>query len=147
MQRYFGFASSQLQVATGQNAVAAEALYCLGKLHTVQAKFGANDSKLDIAKAIVFHQAAIASDSSNFRSANELGVLMANSGRLKESQEMLKRSLQIQQLFTNARGKRTSLNWLNVSFSIHHAKPAQASCKTPFDGSIPRSSTKAHHWN
>lgn len=98
MQRYFGFASNRLRVASGQNAVAAEALYCLGKLHTVQAKFGANASKLDIAKAIVFHQAAIASDRTNFRSANELGVLMANSGRLQESQDMLKRSLQIQQL-------------------------------------------------
>ena len=98
MQRYFAFASTQLRVASGQNPVAAEALYCLGKLHTVQAKFGANASKLDIAKAIVFHQAAMASDRTNFRSANELGVLMANSGRLQESQDMLKRSLQIQQL-------------------------------------------------
>lgn len=98
MQRYFAFASTQLRTASGQNAVAAEALYCLGKLHTVQAKFGANASKLDIAKAMVFHQAAIASDQTNFRSANELGVLMANSGRLQESQNMLKRSLGIQQL-------------------------------------------------
>ena len=98
MQRYFGFASTQLRVASGQNPVAAEALYCLGKLHTVQAKFGANASKLDIAKSIVFHQAAMASDQTNFRSANELGVLMANSGRFQESQDMLKRSLQIKQL-------------------------------------------------
>lgn len=98
MQRYFAFAGTQLRAASGQNAVAAEALYCMGKLHTVQAKFGANSSKLDIAKAMVFHQAAIAADRTNFRSANELGVLMANSGRLQESQEMLKRSLGIQQL-------------------------------------------------
>ncbi len=98
MQRYFAFANTQLQIASGQNAVAAEAFYCLGKLHTTQAKFGANASKLDIAKAIVFHQAAIASDKTNFRSANELGVLLANSGRLQESQAMLKKSLQIQQL-------------------------------------------------
>ena len=98
MQRYFAFASSQLRVATGQNPVAAEALYCLGKLHTVQAKFGSNSSKLDVAKSIVFHQAALASDQTNFRSANELGVLLANSGRLQESENILKRSLQIQQL-------------------------------------------------
>jgi len=98
MQRYFSFASTQLRVASGQNVVASEVLYSLGKLHTVQAKFGANASKLDVAKAIVFHRAAIASDRTNFRSANELGVLMANSGRLEESKDMLKRSLQIQQL-------------------------------------------------
>ena len=98
MQRYFAFSSHQMRLASGQNPVAAEALYCLGKLHTVQAKFGASPSKLDIAKAIVFHQSAIASDSSNYRSSNELGVLLANSGRLNEAQQMLKRSLQIQQL-------------------------------------------------
>lgn len=98
MQRYFSFASHQMRIASGQNVVAAEAFYCLGKLHTVQAKFGANPSKLDIAKAIVFHQTAMEADNSNFRSANELGVLLANSGRLQESQNMLKRSLQIQQL-------------------------------------------------
>ena len=98
MQRYFAFSSHQMRVAAGQNPVSAEALYCLGKLHTVQAKFGASSSKLDIAKAIVFHQSAIAADSGNYRSSNELGVLLANSGRLEESQQMLKRSLQIQQL-------------------------------------------------
>ena len=98
MQRYFAFSSHQMRVASGQNPVSAEALYCLGKLHTVQAKYGASPSKLDIAKAIVFHQSAIAADSTNYRSSNELGVLLANSGRLEESQQMLKRSLQIQQL-------------------------------------------------
>ena len=34
MQRYFAFGEQQLEVATGSNVVAAEALYCLGKLHT-----------------------------------------------------------------------------------------------------------------
>ena len=98
MQRYFSFASNQLRVATGQNVVAAEALYCLGKLHTVQAKFGRNSSKLDFAKAIVFHQTALSADRSNYRSANELGVLFANSGRMDESQKLLKQSLLIQQM-------------------------------------------------
>lgn len=98
MQRYFFAASHQIRTASGSNVVAAEALYCLGKLHTVQARFSATPSKLDIAKAIVFHQAAMAADSNNYRSANELGALLANSGRLDESQDMLKRSLRISQM-------------------------------------------------
>ena len=97
-QRYFAYASHQLSRSCGQNVVAAEALYCLGKLHSVQAKSGSNDSKLDLAKAMIYHQAAITANGSNFRSLNELGVLYANSGRFGEAKHMLKRSLRIKQL-------------------------------------------------
>ena len=97
-QRYFAYASHQLSRCGGQNVVAAEALYCLGKLHSVQAKSGSNDSKLDLAKAMIYHQAAITASDSNFRSLNELGVLYANSGRFGEAKQMLKRSLRIKQL-------------------------------------------------
>lgn len=97
-QRYFAYASHQLSRCGGQNVVSAEALYCLGKLHSVQAKSGSNDSKLDLAKSMIYHQAAISADDSNFRSLNELGVLYANSGRFEEAKHMLKRSLRIKQL-------------------------------------------------
>ena len=97
-QRYFAFASHQLSRCGGQNVVAAEALYCLGKLHSVQAKSGSDHSKLDLAKSMIYHQAAISADGSNFRSLNELGVLYANSGRFSESKHMLKNSLRIKQL-------------------------------------------------
>lgn len=97
-QRYFAYASHQLSRCGGQNVVAAEALYCLGKLHSVQAKSGSDQSKLDLAKSMIYHQAAISADASNFRSLNELGVLYANSGRLDESKHMLKDSLRIKQL-------------------------------------------------
>ncbi len=97
-QRYFAYASHQLSRCGGQNVVAAEALYCLGKLHSVQAKSGSNDSKLDLAKAMIYHQAAISSNDSNFRSLNELGVLYANSGRFDEAKRMLKKSLRIKPL-------------------------------------------------
>lgn len=98
MQRYFAFASHQLARAGGQNVVAAECFYCLGKLHSVQAKQGSSASNLDVAKSLVFHQAAISADPSNYRSLNELGVLYANSGRFEESKEMLKSSLRNHQL-------------------------------------------------
>ena len=94
MQRYFTFAHQQLSFAVGRNAVATETLYCLGKLHTVLAKH--HPETLDIAKAIVFHRAAIASDARNARSYNELGTLLAHSGQLSEAEGMFKKSLQIQ---------------------------------------------------
>ena len=93
MQRYFTFAHQQLSFAGGQNVVTAETLYCLGKLHTVMAKH--HPERLDIAKAIVFHRAAVSSDSRNSRSYNELGVLLARSGQLGEAEELFKKSLQI----------------------------------------------------
>ncbi len=98
VQRYFAYASHQLSRCGGQNAVAAEALYCLGKLHSVQANNGPNPSKLDVAKSMVYHQSAVVADPSNYRSLNELGVLYANSGRFQESKQMLKNSLRINQL-------------------------------------------------
>ena len=97
-QRYFAYASHQLSRCGGQNVVAAEALYCLGKLHSVQAKSGSNDSKLDLAKSMIYHQSAISANGLNFRSLNELGVLYANSGRFDEAKHMLKKSLRIKQL-------------------------------------------------
>jgi len=97
-QRYFAYASHQLSRCGGQNVVAAEALYCLGKLHSVQAKSGTISSKLDLAKSMIYHQAAVSADGSNFRSLNELGVLYANNGRFEESKQMLIRSLRIKAL-------------------------------------------------
>jgi len=97
-QRYFAYASHQLSRCGGHNVVAAEALYCLGKLHSVQANSGNDSSKLDMAKSMIYHQAAVASDPTNYRSLNELGVLYANSGRFDESKQMLKKSLRIKQL-------------------------------------------------
>jgi len=96
MQRYFTFAHQQMSIAGGKNAVTAEALYCLGKLHSVMAKH--QPETLDIAKAIVFHRAALSSDAQNSRSYNELGVLLARSGHLVEAESLLKQSLQINPL-------------------------------------------------
>lgn len=97
IQRYFAFAENQLSIAGGQNVVAAEALYCLGKLHSVISKHDPNPDRLDVAKAIMFHRAALQCDSKNYRSANELGALYAKSGHMNESKAMLTRSLIIRQ--------------------------------------------------
>ncbi len=95
MQRYFATAQHQLEMAVGCNVVASETLQCLGKLSTVAAGHVSTSGRLDIAKAIVYHQAALTSKPNNFMSANELGVLLARSGQLEEAKQLFKRSLRI----------------------------------------------------
>lgn len=92
-QRYLEFAGQQLGRCGGQNVIAAEALYCLGKLHSIAAKADPNPESIEMAQSIVFHRAAIASNPQNFRSANELGVLLARNGETGEAEEFFKRSL------------------------------------------------------
>ena len=96
LQQYYMFAQQQLDIASGRNAVSAEALYCLGKLHTVANQGRSQPGNQQTAKAIVFHQAALQSDSNNYRSANELGVLLARTGQLAEATKLFKQSLLLQ---------------------------------------------------
>ena len=93
MQRYYTVAQEQLDFAGGRNVVSAEAFFCLGKLQTALMKTQTVPGPLDTAKAIVFHQVALQSDNNHFRSANELGVLLAKTGQLERSTELFKQSL------------------------------------------------------
>lgn len=71
-------------------------VFCLGKLHTAISRTQANPSNMDTAKSIVFHQAALQSNPGNFRSANELGVLLAQVGQLEQATDLFKQSLVVQ---------------------------------------------------
>ncbi len=93
MQRYYTVAQEQLDFAGGRNVVSAEAFFCLGKLQTALMKTQTVPGPLDTAKAIVYHQVALQSDNNHFRSANELGVLLAKTGQLERSTELFKQSL------------------------------------------------------
>jgi tetratricopeptide (TPR) repeat protein len=99
MQSYYQFVQQQLVACGGQTVEAGEALYCLGKLFSLKA---GNDQegggRLDNAKALVFYDAAIACDPGHYRSANELGVLMAKSGRLDQAKQLFQASLKTRQL-------------------------------------------------
>jgi len=94
MQQYYAYAGQQLDLAGGRNVVTAEAMYCLGKLHSViSSQQPANSNNLDISQAIVFHRSSLLSNPNNPSSANELGVLLAKSGSLEEATSMFKQSL------------------------------------------------------
>ncbi len=98
MQAYYDFVQLQLVACSGHTVVAGEALYCLGKLYNMNANSAVGGSRLDNAKAIVFHGAALQCDSRNYKSANELGVLFSKSGRFDLAKKLLLQSLRIRPL-------------------------------------------------
>ena len=94
MRRYYTYAGQQLDFAGGRNVVTAEALHCLGKLHSViSSQQPVSAGKLDVSQAIVFHRSSLLSNPNNSASANELGVLLAKSGDLHEATNLFKQSL------------------------------------------------------
>lgn len=96
MSHYFYAAQQQFDLAGGRNVVAAEIFFCLGKLHSLLPEGAASVSPLETARAVLFHQAALASSPQHNRSANELGVLFARSGRLEDSKRFFEQSLMVQ---------------------------------------------------
>ena len=98
MQMYYDFVQDRLVACSGNTVVAGEALYSLGKLHQVNAKDPIQGSQLDNAKSIVHYKAAINCDPKSYKSANELGVFLAKSGRYEEAKAMFIQSLKVHQI-------------------------------------------------
>jgi tetratricopeptide (TPR) repeat protein len=94
-QQYFGYAQSQLVLATGGFPAASQILYRLGRLQTAMAAHDADPLALHAPQSIVFHQAALATDGGNWLAANELGVLYARYGQLSEARQLLVYSVNI----------------------------------------------------
>ena len=109
MQMYYDFVQDRLVACSGNTIVAGEALYCLGKLHQVNSKDPIDGSQIDNAKSVVYYNAAVNCDPKNYKSANELGVLLARSGRLVESKNLFLSSLKVHQV---------SKVWANLA-SVH----------------------------
>jgi tetratricopeptide (TPR) repeat protein len=106
MQLYLATAQRELQIACGRNVVSSEVLHGLGKLHSMSSEHISTSGRLDVAKAIVYHRAALGCDANNHRSANELGVLLARAGQLEEAKLLFKQSL---------RCKATPQTWRNLA--------------------------------
>ena len=91
MQAYYAYASEQLVLATGNEAVASTSLSGLAKIQSLLVA-GPQESTAP-AKAIALFQAAIAVDPKNAMASNELGVLLAKYGRFESARDALKQSL------------------------------------------------------
>jgi tetratricopeptide (TPR) repeat protein len=97
LQLYLQRAESLLDQAGGRNVVSSEALFCLGKLHSLLSQNSKMPENLDTANAIVFFRAALKSNPNHHQSANELGVLMTRAGNLAKAKQLFKQSLLAQQ--------------------------------------------------
>ncbi|MFO0912498.1 MAG: tetratricopeptide repeat protein [Pirellulales bacterium] len=93
LQQYYEFAESQLTVAMGREPGASEALFGLARVYLIQATEG--DEAAVVAKAIALFQVALAADPSNYRAANELGVLFARCGRTEQARQVLEHGVSI----------------------------------------------------
>jgi tetratricopeptide (TPR) repeat protein len=95
LQRYFAFAQQRLTTAAGGAPAGSKALYGLGKVHMSLAGSSHDERSHQLPKAIVYHQAALATDPNNYLAANEVGVLLAQFGQLDAAKRVLVHSVQV----------------------------------------------------
>jgi tetratricopeptide (TPR) repeat protein len=88
-------ACEQMQAAVGQVPAASQILQKLGQVQVWQASTGATSRQRCLARAILLQQMALAVDPANWQAANELGVLLAGSGRWLAAREALLQSVRV----------------------------------------------------
>ena len=95
MRRYMTFAQEKLASAEGKEIAGSMALHAMGKLHTaLSQKKNAIIVAAD-AKAVVYFQASLLVYPKNYMAANDLGVLLAKSGRYSDARAMIEHSLSL----------------------------------------------------
>ncbi len=93
MQMYYNFAQKKLIAAGGGYPESASGMYLLGRLHQAFASQSGDNTRMQLPKAMVFHQAAVMTNPKNHLAANELGVLMAKYGQLPQARDLLVQSV------------------------------------------------------
>jgi tetratricopeptide (TPR) repeat protein len=94
LRRYLGFAQYQLAVAAGQEVAGSMALHAMGKLYASSVDNPTVNVISARAKAMACFQAALVSYPQNYMASNDLGVLLANSGRLEDARRILESSVE-----------------------------------------------------
>lgn len=93
LQSYYTYSLDQFVRSSGRQAIAAEGFHALGRLHSFvnrnKGVVGGFEDEGQVPKAIVYHQVALNLNSSHDRSANELGVLLAELGQLNQAKQVL----------------------------------------------------------
>ena len=95
LKAYFTFAQEQLSAAAGHEVAGSMALYALGKLHATVARQRSLDLPAAAPKAVVFYQASLLVCPRNYLAANDLGVVLAESGYYSEARSALEHSIRI----------------------------------------------------
>jgi tetratricopeptide (TPR) repeat protein len=148
LKSYLTYAQQKFAEAAGREFAGSMALRALGKMHDELAKNQNSEIRAAGPKAVVFYQAALLVAPHNYMAANDLGVLYARAGNLRDAREILEHSAAIgrnatvlnnlaavyQRLGRNdlaARAKRESLLAIQAERTMRPAVGARAA-----DGSI-----------
>jgi hypothetical protein len=95
IRHYYGFVQEQLTATFAEVPAASEPLWALGKAYV---EFSREPDSLIVngqGKALVFQGAAVAVDPTNWRAANELGVLLGKAGHWEDAAIALQKSLAV----------------------------------------------------
>jgi tetratricopeptide (TPR) repeat protein len=92
LKSYLTFAQEQFALASDREIAGSMALRALGKLHDELSKGQSADIQAAGPKAVVYYQAALLVSPQNYLAANDLGVMFARSGNLKDAQKILEHS-------------------------------------------------------
>ena len=91
-QLYYNFVRQQLVIAAGGESVASHSLCNMGKLQSRMGE-GTAPQQTNLARAMVYQQAALAVDGRNYLAANELGNILTTFGQLPEARRILLHSV------------------------------------------------------
>jgi polysaccharide biosynthesis/export protein len=89
LQLYYSYATKKFVTACGGLPEASRALSCLGRLQPFLSEGFGRKATLTEPKALAFYQAAVMVDPKNFIAANELGVVLAQCGKLNSARKAL----------------------------------------------------------
>lgn len=95
LRAYYLFAERHLIIAGENVPAASQALYGLGRIEAFRSTQNGLTTSSGSAKALLFYQSALAVDASNHAAANEIGVILARSGRLDEARRALEHSVTV----------------------------------------------------
>ncbi|HMO15231.1 MAG TPA: hypothetical protein PKD64_13940 [Pirellulaceae bacterium] len=96
MQRYYEYAESRLINACGRHPIASEAFYALGKSFSAPAQLDGSLASSHLLRSIIMFRVAAQINANDYKSRNELAVLLAGSGRFEDAKLQLLASLRIQ---------------------------------------------------
>ncbi|MCC6124041.1 MAG: tetratricopeptide repeat protein [Pirellulales bacterium] len=95
LKNYLTYAQQKFAAAADREFAGSMALRALGKLHDELAKNQSADIRAAGPKAVVFYQAALLVAPHNYLAANDLGVMYARAGNLRDAREILEHSAAI----------------------------------------------------
>lgn len=95
LQCYFTYSQEQLAESVGEELAGSMALYGLGNVHRAMAAKRISSVRAARPKAMVCYQAALLVSPQNYMASNELGVLLARSGRDEEARVALEHSVSV----------------------------------------------------